>query len=284
MAILEATPLKWKQSTLLGTSRPPSKPLSYQLCFASSPCFKNPKPPLCYSLPTEKKSHYFTACSKSDHPSLSQWFNVFKDNGAAAASRNSTTPLISNLLEKSVQALRKPATAAVLIGLLVLYNPNSAALAAPVDRVGGRLTSRTTTSYYPSEESSTTSGDVDSPIPVTACLNGGTDYDNRTLHLSEVPRVSSMEFQPSQTRSPRDRYCGYVNLSNTRRAVQMDLNEIAETADPSTQQGLIYVLRDTAAALLRQPDYCISGYSCITILLAAHGHMSFTRAITDTRE
>ncbi|KAL6189049.1 hypothetical protein ACLB2K_040439 [Fragaria x ananassa] len=48
-------------------------------------------------------------------------------------------------------------------------------------------------------------------------------------------------------------------------AVQMDLNRIAETAEPKTFERLRYVLRDTAIALLRQPDYCISCWTSVII-------------------
>ncbi|KAH0994698.1 hypothetical protein GBA52_018562 [Prunus armeniaca] len=54
-----------------------------------------------------------------------------------------------------------------------------------------------------------------------------------------------------------------VGLLGMGRALQRDLNRIAETADPSTSEGLGYVLTETTLALLRHPDYCISGYSSV---------------------
>ncbi|CAM9002190.1 unnamed protein product [Rhodiola kirilowii] len=49
------------------------------------------------------------------------------------------------------------------------------------------------------------------------------------------------------------------------RSLQKDLNRIAEVADTSTPKGLRYVLTETALALLRHPDYCISGYSSVKV-------------------
>ncbi|CAM9001348.1 unnamed protein product [Rhodiola kirilowii] len=49
------------------------------------------------------------------------------------------------------------------------------------------------------------------------------------------------------------------------RSLQKDLNRISEVADTSTPKGLRYVLTETALALLRHPDYCISGYSSVDV-------------------
>ncbi|XP_040369755.1 uncharacterized protein LOC121051449 [Rosa chinensis] len=277
--LIEANPLmKLKQNTLLRTFRPlPSKPIaltfSNQRCFAPR-IFKNPKP-RCF-LPADSKCH----------PSHSQSLNVLKDNRPAAANPNFTVA-VNKVWEKCHRALREPAMAAVLFGLLVMCNPNSAALAAPVGRVGGSLTLTRTTLHHPSKYSSTTittSDHYDDPIWEIAfyfffdlyCLWGlfallspypkfytaalfifGTVFTAIWVHSLGQTSVVKLQLQ--------------VTLSNTGRAVQTDLNRIAETADTSTRTGLRYVLRDTAVALFRQPDYCISGYSCV-------GVSKFTRA------
>ncbi|CAM8984283.1 unnamed protein product [Rhodiola kirilowii] len=49
------------------------------------------------------------------------------------------------------------------------------------------------------------------------------------------------------------------------RSLQKDLNRISEVADTSTPKGLRYVLTETVLALLRHPDYCISGYSSVDV-------------------
>ncbi|KAF2298505.1 hypothetical protein GH714_023858 [Hevea brasiliensis] len=55
-----------------------------------------------------------------------------------------------------------------------------------------------------------------------------------------------------------------VGLLGMGRSLQRDLNRIAEIADTSSSE-------EASLALLRHPDYCISGYSYITILVAAEG-------------
>ncbi|PRQ41921.1 hypothetical protein RchiOBHm_Chr3g0452001 [Rosa chinensis] len=55
-----------------------------------------------------------------------------------------------------------------------------------------------------------------------------------------------------------------VGLLGTARALQKDLDRIAETANTSTRKGLSYVLTEATVALLRHPDYWISSYSSVT--------------------
>ncbi|TYK29721.1 hypothetical protein E5676_scaffold3607G00340 [Cucumis melo var. makuwa] len=67
---------------------------------------------------------------------------------------------------------------------------------------------------------------------------------------------------------------GMVGLLGMGRGLQRDLNRIAESADTSTPEGLCYVLTETILALLRHPDYCISGYSSIDVrppIMLQHG-------------
>lgn len=56
-----------------------------------------------------------------------------------------------------------------------------------------------------------------------------------------------------------------VGLLGMGRSLQRDLNRIAEVADTSSPEGLNYILTETSLALLRHPDYCISGYSSVDI-------------------
>ncbi|KAM5581840.1 hypothetical protein ABKV19_010868 [Rosa sericea] len=277
--LIGANPLmKLKQNTLLRTFRPlPSKPIaltfSNQRCFAPR-IFKNPKPQ-CF-LPADSKCH----------PSQSQSLNVLKDNRPAAANPNFTVA-VNKVWEKCHKALRKPAMAAVLFGLLVMCNPNSAALAAPVGRVGGSLTPTRTTSHHPSKYSSTTittSDHYDDPIGefafyiffilyflwgLFALLSPYPKFYTAALFIFGTVFTAIWVHSLGQTSVVKLQL--QVTLSNTGRALQTDLNRIAETADTSTRTGLRYVLRDTAVALFRQPDYCISGYSCV-------GIPKFTRA------
>mmetsp|Transcript_36760 Transcript_36760/g.65821 ORF Transcript_36760/g.65821 Transcript_36760/m.65821 type:complete len:432 (-) Transcript_36760:198-1493(-) len=52
-----------------------------------------------------------------------------------------------------------------------------------------------------------------------------------------------------------------VGLLGMARGLQADLDRIAGRADTSDPEGLQYVLQETVLALLRNPDYCIYGYS-----------------------
>ncbi|XP_024366778.1 FLUCTUATING-LIGHT-ACCLIMATION protein 1, chloroplastic [Physcomitrium patens] len=52
-----------------------------------------------------------------------------------------------------------------------------------------------------------------------------------------------------------------VGLLGMGRTLQRDLDRIAGQADTITAEGLHYVLTETCLALLRHPDYCISGFT-----------------------
>ncbi|CAI5510247.1 unnamed protein product [Closterium sp. Naga37s-1] len=52
-----------------------------------------------------------------------------------------------------------------------------------------------------------------------------------------------------------------VGLLGSARRLQWDLDRIADRADASSPEGLHYILQETVLALLRNPDYCIYGFS-----------------------
>ncbi|CAL9063074.1 unnamed protein product [Musa banksii] len=56
-----------------------------------------------------------------------------------------------------------------------------------------------------------------------------------------------------------------VGLLGIARSFQKDLDQIAEAADTSTPEGLNYILTETTLALLRRPDCCISAYSSVDV-------------------
>ncbi|KAH8967067.1 hypothetical protein BDL97_03G058900 [Sphagnum fallax] len=56
-----------------------------------------------------------------------------------------------------------------------------------------------------------------------------------------------------------------VGLLGMARTLQQDLDRIAQQADTTTEEGLHYVLTETCLALMRHPDYCISGVSLCDI-------------------
>ncbi|GKC55086.1 putative DUF21 domain-containing protein, chloroplastic, partial [Tanacetum coccineum] len=74
-----------------------------------------------------------------------------------------------------------------------------------------------------------------------------------------------------------------VGLLGMGRSLQRDLNRIAEAADTSTLQS-----HKTKLSLLRHPDYCISGYSSVVVILlteiipksiAVHNAIAVARAV-----
>ena len=52
-----------------------------------------------------------------------------------------------------------------------------------------------------------------------------------------------------------------VGLLGSARALQKDLERIADKADTSSPDGLHFVLSETVLALLRNPEYCVYGYA-----------------------
>jgi len=50
-----------------------------------------------------------------------------------------------------------------------------------------------------------------------------------------------------------------VGLLGLARTLQKDLERIADEADTSTPEGMMYVLEETVLALNRHPDYCVYG-------------------------
>ncbi|XP_071708721.1 FLUCTUATING-LIGHT-ACCLIMATION protein 1, chloroplastic-like [Rutidosis leptorrhynchoides] len=56
-----------------------------------------------------------------------------------------------------------------------------------------------------------------------------------------------------------------VGLLGTAISLQKDLNQIASLADTSTPKGFRYILQEATLALLRHPNYCVSGYSSVVV-------------------
>ncbi|GAB4823858.1 hypothetical protein N2152v2_010904 [Parachlorella kessleri] len=52
-----------------------------------------------------------------------------------------------------------------------------------------------------------------------------------------------------------------VGLMGSARQIQRDLERIASRANTSSPQGLHYILQETVLALMRNPDYCLYGFS-----------------------
>ncbi|KAJ3697772.1 hypothetical protein LUZ61_001477 [Rhynchospora tenuis] len=199
--------------------------------------------------------------------------------------------LLSAIL-KTINSLKKPAIAAILLGVLVLGDPYGA-LAASGGRIGGssfssrssRSSSQSSWSYSapaPSYSSSYYSTPFySSPFvpmgPVVSFgfgagsnivlimmgfmaflfLTGFLSDSSEGSVLTETQKTSVIKLQ--------------VGLLGMARSFQRDLDQLAEKADTSTPAGLSYVLTETTLALLRHPDCCISAYSSVDIKRSVEG-------------
>ncbi|XVF42127.1 hypothetical protein PTKIN_Ptkin01aG0335300 [Pterospermum kingtungense] len=207
----------------------------------------------CFFFPEKKMKHLMSSDLTSDHlSSYSDDKNPFQ--------------IISETMLKALNMLKKPAIAAVLLGLLLMCDINNAALAASGGRMGGQCfsscSSSSTSSSSRNEESSFSSyscGAAAVGVGVNDLSESGALFCVVLalvfvalvfvdLVLNTVSnRTSVLKFQ--------------VGLLGTGRSIQRDLNQIAEVANTSTSEGLSFVLTETTLALLRHPDYCISSYS-----------------------
>ncbi|KAL5712635.1 FLUCTUATING-LIGHT-ACCLIMATION protein 1 [Ranunculus cassubicifolius] len=188
---------------------------------------------------------------------------------------------------KSLKALQKPAITAVMLGLLLTYDPHSA-LAASGGRVGGksfssRSSSSSTRSY--STRIPSNSGRFSAPYyaPSPFGFGGGGFYPAvgygvgagsgvflLMMGFAAFVLVSGFLSDRSEdsvlTATQKTSVIKLqVGLLGMARSLQKDLDRIAEVADTSTPEGLSYVLTETTLALLRQPDCCISGYSSVDV-------------------
>ncbi|XP_043698226.1 uncharacterized protein LOC122648961 [Telopea speciosissima] len=186
---------------------------------------------------------------------------------------------------KTIKALQKPAIAAVVLGLLLTYDPHSA-LAASGGRMGGRsFSSHSSSSSSRSYSTRTASPSFSYSAPYYAPtpFGGGGFYAGPAFGVGVgagsgfffilmgfaafilvsgflSDRSEDSVLTATQKTSVLKLQVGLLGMA---RSLQRDLDRIAETADTSTSAGLSYVLTETTLSLLRHPDYCISGYSSV---------------------
>ncbi|CAN7110046.1 uncharacterized protein LOC103867451 [Brassica rapa] len=196
-------------------------------------------------------------------------------------------------IKKTLDSLKKPAIAAVLLGLLLFHDPNSA-LAASGGRIGGNSFSSRRSSSSSSysvprtlDQSSSTrySAPYYGPSPLSGGLyvgpavgfgfgyGGGFSSFSPILvglaafivvsgFLSDRRSQGGSTLTATQKTSVIKLQVGLLGLGRT---LQQDFNRLAENADTSTSEGLAYVLTEATLALLRHPDYCISCYSSVDV-------------------
>lgn len=216
---------------------------------------------------------------------------VLKPNAAQRFSSDSSEEVgnpwggfVAKVLE-TLKSLKKPAIAALLVGVLITADPFGA-IAASGGRMGGRSFSSSQSPSYSRSYSGSGSGfsaPYYAPSPFGAAggfymgpavgvgfgagsgifilmlgfaafvlLSGFlSDRSDDGSILTETQKTSVLKLQ--------------VGLLGMARTFQKDLNQIAKTADTSTSEGLNFVLTETALALLRHPDCCISAYSSVDV-------------------
>ncbi|OMO96455.1 hypothetical protein COLO4_15277 [Corchorus olitorius] len=188
--------------------------------------------------------------------------SCFYDSNRLSLSSNDKNPfeIIAETILKALNALKKPAIAAVFLGVLLMYNPNNPALAASGGCMGGDSFSSS------SEESSYSSSESDDAVGVKP--KEKKDVTGWDIFWSVVcfgiAAVSAVLRDGDDTKRTSVIKL-QVGLSAMGRALQRELNRIAEVADTSTSKGLSYVLTESTQALLRHPDYCISSYSSVDV-------------------
>ncbi|KAF5746965.1 hypothetical protein HS088_TW06G01142 [Tripterygium wilfordii] len=287
-----SNPLKWNHSSPL--QLPPSRQF---------PNFPLGHAKYCGTLTTRGQgsasARFSVKCfSKERVASLNFNLDTGNESSCSSSSAGSITKanganpfeVISKITEKimkTLNALKKPAIVAVFLGLLLTYDPSSA-LAASGGRMGGKSFSSRSSSSSSSRSYSVpqmSSPGFSYSVPYYAPSPFGGVYvgpavgfgvgagsslflilagfaafvlvsgflsdrsDNGVLTATEKTSVLKLQ----------------VGLLGMGRSLQSDLNRIAETADTSTPEGLSFVLTETTLALLRHPDFCISGYSFVDV-------------------
>ncbi|PON73896.1 myelin-associated oligodendrocyte basic protein [Parasponia andersonii] len=276
--LLEANPLKWKQS--IPILLPPPRPFPFPKNHILTKPYKFSG---IISIHGSAKLTLRCFAAAKNRP-------IIESESTIRENRANPFEVVANTIMRALKALKKPAIAAVLLGLLLMYDPNSA-LAASGGRMGGRsFSSRSSSSSssrsysVPPSSGSGFSYSVPYYAPSPFGFGGGggvyvgpavgvgagssfffilmgfaafvlvsgflSDRSEDSV-LTAIERTSVLKVQ--------------VGLLGMARELQMDLNRIAETADTSTPEGLSYVLTETTLALLRHPDYCISGYSSVDL-------------------
>ncbi|KAL1225357.1 hypothetical protein V5N11_009015 [Cardamine amara subsp. amara] len=196
--------------------------------------------------------------------------------------KNSFDEILSQI-KKTLDSLKKPVIATVLLSLLLLCNRNCA-LAASGGRIGGSaFSSRSRSSESSSSSSKTFSYSAPSTLDPTLSFS----YSAISIWGNKAP-CSFLLWAPRFIYIPLTllffALAVFLNLNDIRndtqktsvlkvqvgllgsaRTLQEDFNRLAEKADTSTPEGLSYVLTEATLALLRHPEFCISSYSSVDV-------------------
>ncbi|WJX85526.1 hypothetical protein P8452_67964 [Trifolium repens] len=192
----------------------------------------------------------------------------------SSLSSNMKSPLES-LANTIWNKLRKPAAAAILIGFLLMYVPNTGLAASGGAMGGSSFSSSSDSSSYSSSDSWSCSSSSDS----YSCSS------ELCIAIMLVLLIILIVYFLCHLYMETTTVLVYqVGLSGMGHSLQKDLNRIAEVADTSSPKGWSYVLSETTLALLRHPDYCISGYSSVSINLGIeNAEERFNKLSTEER-
>ncbi|XP_016735635.2 uncharacterized protein [Gossypium hirsutum] len=195
-------------------------------------------------------------------------------NNQLSSSSNDKNPfdIIAQTMLKALNALKKPAIAAVLMGLLLMYDPNNVALAASGGRMGGRSfssSSSSSRSYSVPRNGGSRFSSYSAPYYAPAPFGGGGFYMGPAVGVGVgagssfflilvgfaafvlvsgflSDRSESSVLTASERTSVMKLQVGLLGMG---RSLQRDLNRIAEVADTSTSEGLSFVLTDVKRSI-----------------------------------
>ncbi|CAL0311256.1 unnamed protein product [Lupinus luteus] len=217
-----------------------------------------------------------------------QFISSLHQNENFTPKSKSQLKILSDIFTNTLKAIQKPLIATVLLALILTHhlNNSSIALAASGGRIGGRSFSSSSGSYSvsrtplsSSSEGFSFSAPYYSPAPFgggvyvgpVVGIGAGSSIFFILAGFAAFVLVSGFLSDRSEggsvlTASDKTTVIKLqVGLLGRGRSIQEDLNKIAEVADTSSPEGLYYVLTETALALLRHPDYCISAYSSVDL-------------------
>ncbi|MCL7045847.1 hypothetical protein MKW94_017655 [Papaver nudicaule] len=195
----------------------------------------------------------------------SKGFEKKEEDQEEKRKRNPFDHIIQVLTKLLKNVVQKSAIAAVILGLLLTYNPHTA-LAASGGRIGGRsFSSESESSSSKSSSSSSSSPSYSSPSYPSYSSSSSSSYSK--------PRNSSSSSQGGEEFLAVaflfiivvQLLWFVVALLGTAKSLQKDLDTLAEVADTSTPSGLSHILQESTVAVLRKPDHWISSYSFVDV-------------------
>ncbi|XP_074329409.1 FLUCTUATING-LIGHT-ACCLIMATION protein 1, chloroplastic-like [Apium graveolens] len=229
-----------------------------------------------------KHSFKFTQTPKF-HIKCSSFYDIPTRAVLKSSNKQNPVQILTETIIKTLKSLQKPAITAVLLGILLLSDPNNV-IAASGGRMGGKSFSRPSMSSSRSYSTPRIdSGRTFSSAPYFGPppFGGGGFYVGPAVGIGSTfffimagfaafvlvsgflsDRSDDGLLTATEKTSVLKLQVGLLGMA---RSLQQDLNRIAERADTSTPEGLSYVLTETMLALLRHPDFCISAYSSVDV-------------------